>query len=178
MNTRTHEAVVRQVVAAALASRLIPANRLHLFQGIEPEEGIGDALGRLAALDGEITGKVADKEAFKVARSVTSLIAVEVANRLERGLASVQAGVVSDAGRSAVFSGMKLARLLLSLDRKRNWFPQLTLERWAHTLRQLNSVCSADRGVITQGPELLSDLRSWLQAKPPKPTSQDEHEQP
>lgn len=173
-----HQATVRAVVAAALAERLIPANRLHLFQGVRPEEGIVESLEKLASVDGELEGEVAGKESFKVARSVTSLIAVEVATRLEHGLANVVAGAVTQQGRTDLFRGLKLARLLLSIDRKRNWYPQLTLERWVHALRQLNSVCSNDQGVLTIGPELLADIRSWLQAKPAKPTSHEREHEP
>jgi hypothetical protein len=170
------DGIVRRTVAAALAARMIPANRLHLFQGVEPDGGIVEALEHLAALDGEIVGQVSGKEAFKVARSVTGLIAVEVADRLERGVANVQAGAVDQQSRNDVFSALKLARLLLSIDRKRNWFPQLTLERWVHALRRLSSVCSNDRKVVTIGSDLLVDIRSWLQAKPAKPTSHEPEE--
>lgn len=135
-----------------------------------------EALEKLAALDGDLAGTVMGKEAYKVARSVTGLIAVEVATRLELGLANVQAGEVTQPFRNHVFSALRLARLLLSIDRKRNWFPQLTLERWVFALRRLNCVCSDDPKVITIGPDLLADIRSWLQAKPAKPTSHEERE--
>lgn len=169
--TQQHEAIVRRLVASAIDARLIPANRLHLFQGITPEPGIFLALNSLAAIEGEITGSVLGKEAFKTARSVTSLLAVEIATRLEQGVASATDEFLSDSqARERLLSAMRMARVLLSIDRKRNWFPQLTLERWIHALRRLNSVCSSDHKVLTIGPDLLADIRSWLQAKPAKPT--------
>lgn len=169
-----HDGHVRKVVAGALYARLIPANRLHLFEGITPEPGIFEAVEKLAAIDGEIIGSLSGKWAFKTARSVTSLMGAEIATRLDQGAVAVKAGAVDQQLNGRVLSSLKMARLLLSIDRKRNWLPQLTLERWIHALRQLNSVCSADSKVLTIGPDLLADIRTWLQAKPAKPTSQKE----
>lgn len=173
---RLYEAIVTDVVASALDARMIPANRLHLFPGIAPEPGIFAAVEALVALDGEITGYVAGKEAFKTARSVTAFLAVDVATRLEQGAASISAGGLDSQMNSRVLNSMRMARLLLNLDRKRDWFPKLTLERWVYALRRLNSGCSKGSKVITYGPDLLADIRSWLRGKPAKPTPKENEE--
>lgn len=149
--------------------------RVHLFPGVMPSAGILPALENLAGSgDSDIEGNLCGREAFKTARSAVNLIAVSSVERLEQALAAVEGDYATRNTEHVIVVGMKTARFLLTIDRHRGWLPHLTLERFAHTVRRLNSVCSDNRAVITIGRELLADLKSWLSAKPAKAVSQKE----
>lgn len=159
------ERIVQRLIATALNARLIPPDRVHLFAGIPPDNGFVEALESFASVDGELQGLVCGRDAYKTARSCINLVAVNSVERLERTVAVIKGGNYASV-RSRALIGLRVARLLLSIDRHRGWLPQLTLERFLHVIVDLGKYCSGDPVVRRIGPELAADLRAWLSAKP------------
>lgn len=163
-----HASLVRQLIATALYKRMVPADRVHLFDHTKPADyGILEVLGHIAALPLDLTGEIQGREVYKVARSVCSFIFIDVARRLE---VSSKIGTLGSDDMNRLIGSLKLARLLLTIDRKRNWFPQLTVERTCAALRNLTRSCKGDTRVIPITAELLSDFSAWLRVKPRKET--------
>ena len=161
-----HEWAVKSVVAAARSAGLIPPDRVHLFEGIGSGGDIVASLGTLATMEGPLVGQLCGRETFKVARTVVNVIAVACTAQLESNI-----GLFVDNGfrKEKVADGLRVVRLLLSIDRNRHWIAHITFYRLIHAI---NRLLKKSETFNATGPDLLADLRSWVAVKPQKAASQ------
>ena len=163
--------VIRRLIASALYEKRIPDKRLHLFGGISKVDcDILHQLEKLATIGVSINGFVelnnGRTPAFKAARTVFSVLAVDLVDQLNRIIRYASSGQRGLYDNRWFYKEFKIARLVLSIDRRWNWLSQMTIERLCAAVKGLNTYCPDASLQRSHTSELLSDFRNHVSHRP------------
>lgn len=166
---------IHDLIATAIYENRIPENRLELFNGISAEDRcIVKQLEKLGVVGVKIIGSVVINgdgvHAYKAARTVFNIISINLIQRLEHIAWLAVNRRVEDDDRSEIKKEFKIARLVLSIDRRWNWLSQLTVERLCAAVKGLNMYCSETSLQRSHTSELLHDFRDHTRSRPKKTT--------
>ena len=162
---------IHNLIATALFDERVPAKLLHLFGGVSVQDcGIVCQMEKLATIKGDILGSVVlnscNVPAFKAARTVFNVIAIDLVNRILRIVKYVKMYRKGHNDSGYFHREFKLARLVLSIDRRHNWLSQMTVERLCAAVNGLNTYCSEASLQRSHTSELLNDFRSHVSNRP------------
>ena len=166
---------IYDLIATAIFEERIPKKRLDLFVGISAEDcDIIKQLEKLGSVGVRIEGHVVINEhktpAFKAARCVFNIISINLVHRLEHIVWLIVNKKIERNDRPEIKKEFKIARLVLSIDRRWNWLSQLTVERLCAAVKGLNMYCSDASLQRSHTSELLHDFRNHTQNRPKRKT--------